>query len=96
MSTAEPATRAVSRAEKFAIRRLPSNAPTAMKVLLLAGRPTKPKLPAERLALAGSLVEGSGGGYIRPERHGDHMTLVGDGPVDTCQDAAVNAATLIG
>ena len=51
MSTAEPATRAVSRAEKFAIRRLPSNAPTAMKVLLLAGRPTKPKLPAERFAL---------------------------------------------
>ena len=46
-------------------------------------------------ALAGSLVEGSGGGYIRPERHGDHMTLVGDGPVDTCQDAAVNATTLI-
>ena len=23
------------------------------------------------------------------------MTLVGDGPVDTCQDAAVNATTLI-
>lgn len=23
------------------------------------------------------------------------MTLVGDGPIDACQDAAVNAATLI-
>jgi len=51
MSKAVPVARAVSHAEKLPILRFPSNAPTAMKVLLLAGRPTKPKLPAERFAL---------------------------------------------
>ncbi|MNE44153.1 hypothetical protein D3C80_1383660 [compost metagenome] len=51
ISTAVPGASTLSWAEKSAMSRLRSTAPTAMNVRLLAGRPTKPVSPFERRAL---------------------------------------------